>query len=262
MSTVKVLMILGMHRSGTSLLANWLMHLGLPLGEEFNPGGIGNVKGHFEDLKFLKLHMRALNERLWYQRNRIKPDFQIEGAALIREYNLKYEQWGWKDPRTCLFLPEWHTLLPDAKAIVIFRDFRQVVHSLRRRGQKEKLHRRRNLSAFIRKPLMALGTEELSEQIALQEWLRYNKAILSYLEKRTGEEFLVLEVGDMLKFSEQIFCHLTQEMGFCLRYENPENLYDAELLSNREEVLEVGEEILEDAEETLRLLRSKRIFSR
>ncbi|MBS1528172.1 MAG: hypothetical protein JST19_21175, partial [Bacteroidetes bacterium] len=55
-----VLIILGMHRSGTSLVTNWLYHCGLQVGENLLGKNAGNEEGHFEDTEFLKLHEEIL----------------------------------------------------------------------------------------------------------------------------------------------------------------------------------------------------------
>jgi hypothetical protein len=49
-----------MHRSGTSLISQWLSHCGLHLGERLLGPGIGNAEGHFEDLDFLEFHEQIL----------------------------------------------------------------------------------------------------------------------------------------------------------------------------------------------------------
>ncbi|XHR95888.1 hypothetical protein ACFJIV_04105 [Mucilaginibacter sp. UC70_90] len=56
----RVLIITGMHRSGTSLITQWLSKCGLQTGEKLVPGGYGNVEGHFEDIEFLKMHEEIL----------------------------------------------------------------------------------------------------------------------------------------------------------------------------------------------------------
>jgi hypothetical protein len=57
-----VLVITGMHRSGTSLITQWLYKCGLHVGDDFYGADIGNADGHFEDNDFLGAHMRALME--------------------------------------------------------------------------------------------------------------------------------------------------------------------------------------------------------
>ena len=42
--------------------------------------------------------------------------------------------WGWKDPRTCLFLPFWLDRLPDALIVGVFRHPLEVYESHLRRA--------------------------------------------------------------------------------------------------------------------------------
>src|SRR6202000_2371411 len=58
----KVLIIVGMHRSGTSLVTNWLYHCGLHVGEDLLGSNAGNAEGHFEDMEFLKMHEDILTD--------------------------------------------------------------------------------------------------------------------------------------------------------------------------------------------------------
>ena len=52
---------------------------------------------------------------------------------LVLFKNSRREQWGWKDPRTCLMISEYVNLLPDALYLIVYRDYREVVSSLIRR---------------------------------------------------------------------------------------------------------------------------------
>src|SRR5207249_1928963 len=42
--------------------------------------------------------------------------------------------WGWKDPRNCLTLPFWQSLLPDLKTVIIVRNPLEVAYSMRERN--------------------------------------------------------------------------------------------------------------------------------
>ena len=59
-SPAPILIITGMHRSGTSVVAAALASAGLHVGSRLMPGGRGNPRGHFEDLDFVSLHERIL----------------------------------------------------------------------------------------------------------------------------------------------------------------------------------------------------------
>ena len=42
--------------------------------------------------------------------------------------------WGWKDPRNCLTLPFWQSLLPHLKTIIIIRNPLEVAYSMHKRN--------------------------------------------------------------------------------------------------------------------------------
>src|SRR4051812_35790172 len=129
----KVLVILGMHRSGTSLTAQWLHMCGLHIGDRLVGAGRGNKEGHFEDRDFLDLHRSILTS------------YNLPDTGLVSEYDLDlnnmqqervkglitfknslYEEWGWKEPRTCLFLQQYRHVLPAAKYFILLRDYNSV----------------------------------------------------------------------------------------------------------------------------------------
>ncbi len=101
-------LVLGMHRSGTSLLASWLHACGLELGGNTLSRAY-NRKGNFENYEVIKYHNEILS------RNNTKWNIPIDKKILISKPNkekvrklLKQQNkvysgiWGWKEPRTCL----------------------------------------------------------------------------------------------------------------------------------------------------------------
>ena len=60
-SPPRVIVVLGMHRSGTSALAGTFSQLGLNLGDELMPGTAdANPKGYFEHVRIVQAHDRLL----------------------------------------------------------------------------------------------------------------------------------------------------------------------------------------------------------
>src|ERR1700752_3218358 len=133
----KILVILGMHRSGTSLISRWLKECGLNIGDHLVGADIGNEDGHFEDADFLKLHQELLTTHEL-------PDTGLTDQSIvdftdddykkicttIEQKNNLHDQWGWKDPRSCMFLPYYKVVMPYAKYLIIVRDYNAVVDSL------------------------------------------------------------------------------------------------------------------------------------
>ena len=54
--------------------------------------------------------------------------------ALVEERRGLGKVWGWKDPRTVLFLPTWLELIPEATVVVDLQASMEVMDSLFRRA--------------------------------------------------------------------------------------------------------------------------------
>lgn len=55
-----VVVITGMHRSGTSLTTSLLQSAGVFIGDRLLGNNLSNPKGHFEDLDFVEFHQQLL----------------------------------------------------------------------------------------------------------------------------------------------------------------------------------------------------------
>src|SRR5204863_4091746 len=140
-----VVIITGMHRSGTSLITHWLHECGLHVGNELLGADTGNDNGHFEDLDFLNSHKALLKSRRLsdngFTTSPLKPltcEEKDKLRDIISYKNNFNRQWGWKDPRTCLFLDVYRELIPDAFYFVVLRDFQSVTSSLIYRMYKQR----------------------------------------------------------------------------------------------------------------------------
>ena len=139
--------ILGMHRSGTSVLARLINLMGVSLGDErtLMPPQPDNPQGFWEQSAVVDLNDKLLAglDAAWDRPERFRP--QKVGQALAREFRgearaildqLDAEPaWGVKDPRLCLTFPLWRTLTPEALCIISFRHPLRVALSLNRRNQ-------------------------------------------------------------------------------------------------------------------------------
>lgn len=139
-----VLVLGGMHRSGTSLVAALCRSAGLDVGSELLPGHASNPVGHFEDLDFYRFHEAVLTAA-----GRVPAGYGIDDTpvvvdaaargraeALVAVRRAGGRPWGWKDPRTVLFLDFWLEMLPEARFLLVFRDPAEVADSLCRRGEE------------------------------------------------------------------------------------------------------------------------------
>ena len=182
-----VLAIAGMHRSGTSMLAGLLSAAGLPLGERLLGASGSNPHGHHEDTDFVALHDRALAAQGtdWTLRDcgglRAWPADVAEDADRLiaaragAAARCSGRGWGWKDPRTTLFLDEWSARIPALHVVVAFRGAAQVAASLRRLRDPALVPRFRGAW-----PLRRLGLPMTRGGCMLRMWCRYNEAALAF----------------------------------------------------------------------------------
>ncbi len=136
--------ITGMHRSGTSMFTSYLQKCGLYLGESLLPGDTGNTRGHFEDSGVMHFHEEILNRtgHRYIMQEMTPPAFDIREQEPARISDLVHkldggDVFGFKEPRTSLFLDLWNRSVPaeyDKTFIFLFRKPGQVVDSLLRRG--------------------------------------------------------------------------------------------------------------------------------
>jgi len=139
----KQYIILGMHRSRTSLVASVLDALGVNMGEDMLGAMQGNPYGHFESIDFLELNMDILEAAGGDWHNPPDPEeilavedqFHDLIRLTVQKYDQVSEQWGWKDPRTCLTIPLYHKHLNDPTYIITQRSTDEIALSLLKRHE-------------------------------------------------------------------------------------------------------------------------------
>ena len=183
-----ILVVVGMHRSGTSLLASLLHRSGCQMGEALLPADTNNRPGYFEDLEFLNLNRRMLAATVpleglghpdWGWTKDIDgfgidasrlDSFVAEADALVARRLLRIASdgytigvggacWGWKDPRTSVLLDFWDARLPGARYVFVYRSPWDVADSIHRL----------NAAVFLSHP-------ELPYRI----WHHYNHVLLEF----------------------------------------------------------------------------------
>jgi hypothetical protein len=155
----QIVVVLGMHRSGTSLLTNLLHVLGVDLGEELLAGDAYNEMGHWENEGIYRIQNDLMNEiaRDWgdygiaypfpIDWTRL-PNLQVYKDKLIsivtKEMAAAKGLWGFKDPRTCRLLPLWKQIFEELQLqplyVLAVRDPAVVVDSLLKRDGLDPLH--------------------------------------------------------------------------------------------------------------------------
>lgn len=150
-ATATPILLVGPHRSGTSLLAEMLSASGLFLG--------ARLDSHHESTYFQRIARRVMSElgAHWSQPSvaaraltdevRRAETAEVLRNLLISPASVEYwgrhrrdgqlgSSWGWKDPRTSVLLPLWLDLFPQARIVSIERHPLDCALSLHRRSKE------------------------------------------------------------------------------------------------------------------------------
>lgn len=183
---MQTIVVLGMHKSGTSLVAEMLHHSGIEMIEALR--GVSYDKGE----KYERDETSAINkallkaEELYSLEVRRKldlgsvPDALAHRArAFVASMAHRGADWGFKDPRTCLTWEFWQPLLPEHKLICVFRNVDEVHHRYRWRGRFFGLR-------------------------AMDAWYRYNMAMLEAYEAAPVGSRMLLNYHDLMERRDEI----------------------------------------------------------
>jgi hypothetical protein len=240
-----VLIIAGMHRSGTSLVSHWLHRCGLNLGETLLGADIGNVEGHFEDVDFYRFHEDTLAahhlSKFGFTGEPVKALSEYEEEKLKSIINLKNKlnrQWGWKDPRTCLFLANYRQLIPDARYLNIVRDYGATINSMIIRDFKhheKKYLKRKWLSRaawkiFRRQKQLDNFYRDLAP-LYLNVWIAYNGELLKNAKLVPADQYLFIDHRQLIDDDKTVFGHLTDNWHFDLQYYDFKKIFKESLIS-------------------------------
>lgn len=149
-----VVVVLGMHRSGTSLLASLLTSLGVNLGEKLLAADCNNEAGYWEQEEIYRTQDMLLQQlgrhwigpagtvplpSEWWKLPEVQP-VKKHLAAIVRDEIAKSGgMWGFKDPRTSRLLPMWKEIFAELGIEPIYllaiRDPAKVVESVIKRDE-------------------------------------------------------------------------------------------------------------------------------
>jgi glycosyltransferase involved in cell wall biosynthesis len=197
------LLVLGMHRSGTSALARVLSIAGADLPADLMGATAANQMGHWESNKLFRYHDRMLAEfgTAWddwraidysmvspARRGEIKAELS---AILTEQFSGESPLIVVKDPRICRFAPLFFDALDDAgfdyRCVLAFRSPIEVVESLARRDQ---IPRGQAGLLWLRHVLDA--------ELAARSKPR---AVISYDALLAGWESMLVRLGEQLSVS-------------------------------------------------------------
>ena len=268
--------VVGMHRSGTSLVSRILDDCGVMMGKDLqedhesiffislnewiygNAGASWERPGALSELTNLPPAMEAVEE---YVRKRLssRSSRKYSGKLLKNGLFDMDERWGWKDPRNGPTLPLWRSIWPDMKVIHVIRHGVDVAASLKTRNSA---HWEGDVSRFKRwlptyswrsskSPIMR-GQRSSTLEGGLSFWseqLEIESEILAPIEDKhvvRYEELLSSPRDSITKILEYISIEITEEKLTLI--EETINPSRAFAFMNNPELLEFAEKNAETLE--------------
>jgi hypothetical protein len=224
------LIVAGFHRSGTSLVCQLLHRAGLFLGYDLMGAAFSNPHGHFEDIEIFGLHEQILadNGQTWMVSEPFLPVIAEPHwrrmERIIQRRDAEHDLWGFKDPRVCLFMMVWKHLLPNARALLIYRHFSDTTYSLARRQSTELFSNptgaERKYKRFWEEP-----------DLALRMWLAHNEALLTFA--RTYPEDTLAVSLDMLQRGFPVIKAVNHRWGLGLAEVPTSEVFDPTVIERR-----------------------------
>lgn len=198
--------VAGMHRSATSLVASIVAALGYSMGARQLRADAANPHGYFEDLDFLEFNQRMLAASTpsddgghpdwgWTEHEQLHRDrfaaFEAEARALVTARAQAGQPWGWKDPCTTVTLDFWNAILGDALYILVYRFPWEVADSMQRLGA----------DVFLRHP-----------EYAYRIWSFYNRQVMAFC-RRHGDRCILVSANALMRGPERFVDLLRRRLG-------------------------------------------------
>ena len=199
----RVIVILGMHRSGTSAMAGIVNLLGVDLGAQLLRPSKDNVRGFWEHAEIMVMNewaLRALGSSWsdfrplpveWWHCEYIRP---IQGALLriVRRDFGESLLSAMKDPRFCRVLPMWYAIFEELRYeplhIIMVRNPKEVADSL-------------------------LVRDGITPRDAYLLWLEY---MLAAERSTRGKNRVFIRYSQLVNHWETVLSHIEQR--FCLSW--------------------------------------------
>jgi len=238
---VSPIIITGMHRSGTTMVANMLRQLGLFIGNDLEENSESKFFINHNNWLLLQSGGSWDNPKpiQWFYDNNevvsLTEDYireRMGGIPVINYLGLRRfalgqkplsglnQAWGWKDPRTSFTLPFWLRIFPNARVIHIYRNGVPVAASLRSREARhlyraELKHKTRKAMGVYRliskQNRFVSSIRCLSLEGGFALWEEYVSQAIAMVEK-TAPNSIDIKYEDFL---DDPVDHLTKILGFC-----------------------------------------------
>lgn len=208
--------VIGMHRSGTTLLSRLLTDMGVHMGAD-------TTTANAESLFFLNLNNSVLRQAsaTWFTplpfadvvdhkdcQSRYCTHLieQLNSSSFSQfegdEFHAGNYRWGWKDPRSTITLPLWLKIFPQAKVIHIVRNGVGVANSLVERDRRTfprtlRSRVRRAARCVYPLPPGSRSTPFRSLQEPFDLWSHYLSLASRFTERLSSEQLLTFRFEDL-----------------------------------------------------------------
>lgn len=210
--------LLGMHRSGTSLMARLLRDLGIHMGRWLSRDAeavffqrlnrrifadVGVKWGYVDPLvqamgsaEFVERQTNVMRRALFPDRHFLGRNVGIASffgrdlwEAVCQDNSLL---WGWKDPRTTITFPVWIRIFPRARCVHTIRNGIDVAISTHRRSRKQQRKLRNRLFPIDYSPIT------LDFGYCFRLWETYVSFVLDRKRLIPSDQYFELRYEDLL----------------------------------------------------------------
>jgi len=194
-----IFVVLGMHKSGTTLVSEILHKSGVNMVESYDPT-TSYPRNRVERQSTLKLNYKLLNSEDVFSLDVIKnvdslrltPELSKQMKEVISECENNHKDWGFKDPRTCLTYNLWKENLPAHRIIMVYRHPKQVVNYYIRRTNN-------------------IFKKWSRTYHAIKNWKAYNQLLLNFL-KENDYPLILINYQDLLD-GDKVLAALSKFIG-------------------------------------------------
>lgn len=179
----KMIIVLGMHRSGTSAITRGLTVLGVELGKNLLAGAANdNDKGYFEDIEIFNLNLALLESlEVDWKTSRSLPrslfsakkfeHLKEQAKVLLNDRLGQGNIYAFKDPRTVKLLPFWQMILETLNIepyyLIAVRNPKSVVRSLAS-GKRGVIKDEKGYLLWLDHVLLALSQTNNTKRIVVE----------------------------------------------------------------------------------------------
>lgn len=204
------IVLLGMHKSGTTLISQCLHKSGVNMVSNLMNMSY-DLGNKFERTSCLLINLSLLDEcfsKVSYDIYKViekpiikKHILDWHAADVVARLNNEFDNWGFKDPRNCLTYDYWSEILEDHKVIGIYRSPFTVVN-------------------HYTKSLRFKGLRIVIMYKVLRAWYIYNYEMLRAVEKNNG---IILSYEKFMEDKSSVNS-LSKELGIELKEVRFKNL--------------------------------------